>query len=156
MDHILHGALGRGGRQVRATCWVGRSFFGGRCRLTTSRIVRTRAEFHRAVNDPIAGLLIRNRLGIDVFGTNTRIEQVPLGDFQTGDILELDFQFDCRLTRQEYTLTVATQHADGSSQDWLDDVVSFSVADSRDVAGVADLGVKIGIRRPNSGHSDGV
>lgn len=119
-------------------------------------IVRTRAEFQRAVTDPIAGLLIRNRLGIDVFGTNTRIERVPLGDFQTGDILELDFQFDCRLTRQEYTLTVATQHADGSSQDWLDDVVSFSVADSRDVAGIADLGVKIGIRRPNSGHSDGV
>ena len=38
---------------------------------------------------------------------------------------EIEFRFDCRLTRQEYTLTAATQHWDGSSQDWLDDVLEL-------------------------------
>jgi hypothetical protein len=49
------------------------------------------------------------------------------------------FSFDCRLTRQDYTLTVAIQHADGTSQDWRDDVLRFSVADPRDLAGFMDL-----------------
>jgi hypothetical protein len=54
-------------------------------------------------------------------------------------VLEIDFQFVCMLTRQEYTLTVATQHRDGSSQDWLDDVSQFTVVDDKDKAGVANL-----------------
>jgi len=30
-------------------------------------------------------ILIRTRIGIEVYGTNTRLEQVELGDFQPGD-----------------------------------------------------------------------
>ena len=36
-----------------------------------------------------------------------------LGDFQAGDELEVDFGVECWLTPQQYTLTVATQNADG-------------------------------------------
>ncbi|MCL5743008.1 MAG: ABC transporter ATP-binding protein [Acidobacteria bacterium] len=99
--------------------------------------VRVRAEFTEAVEEPVVGILVRNRLGIDVYGTNTRIEQKKLGRFDAGEVLEVDFHFDCRLTRQEYTLTAATQHWDGSSQDWLDDVLAFRGVDPRDIAGFA-------------------
>jgi lipopolysaccharide transport system ATP-binding protein len=109
--------------------------------------VRVRAEFTRAVVEPVVGILVRNRLGIDVYGTNTRIEQRSFGRFDAGDVLEVDFQFDCLLTRQEYTLTAATQHWDGSSQDWLDDVLAFSVVDQRDVAGFAHLKTSIEWRK---------
>jgi ABC-type polysaccharide/polyol phosphate transport system ATPase subunit len=109
--------------------------------------VRVRAEFTRTVVEPVVGILVRNRLGIDVYGTNTRIEQRSFGHFDAGDVLEVDFQFDCLLTRQEYTLTVATQHWDGSSQDWLDDVLSFSVVDQRDVAGFAHLKTRVEWRK---------
>ena len=34
-----------------------------------------------AVSDPMVGILIRTRIGMDVYGTNTRIEQARLGDF---------------------------------------------------------------------------
>ena len=37
-------------------------------------------------------------------------------------MFEVEFTFDCLLTRQDYTLTVATQYREGYSQDWLDDV----------------------------------
>ena len=40
-------------------------------------VVRAKAE--KDLENPVVGILIRNRLGIDVFGTNTRIEQVDLG-----------------------------------------------------------------------------
>jgi lipopolysaccharide transport system ATP-binding protein len=101
--------------------------------------VRVQARFDNDIENPIVGMLIRNRLGIEIFGTNTRIENVDLGAFRSGDVLEIDFQFVCMLTRQEYTLTVATQHRDGSSQDWLDDVSQFTVVDDKDKAGVANL-----------------
>ncbi len=105
--------------------------------------VRVRLRFHAPATDPMVGILVRTRIGIDVYGTNTRIEQKPLGEFQPGDELELDFQFDCWLTPQQYTLTVASQAADGSSHDWLDDAIAFDVVDTRVAAGVANLRAKI-------------
>jgi lipopolysaccharide transport system ATP-binding protein len=101
--------------------------------------VRVRSRFRRAQSDPMVGILIRTRIGMDVYGTNTRIEQVELGEFQPGDELEVDFRLECWLTPQQYTLTVATQSADGSSHDWLDDAIAFDVVDSRVAAGVANL-----------------
>lgn len=87
--------------------------------------IRVRAAARRDLEDPVVGVLIRNRLGIDVFGTNTRIEGIDLGSIPAGELFEVEFTFDCLLTRQDYTLTVATQHREGYSQDWLDDVLSF-------------------------------
>lgn len=105
--------------------------------------VRVRLRFHAAKSDPMVGILIRTRIGIDVYGTNTRIEQQELGDFQAGDELEVDFRLDCWLTPQQYTLTVASQDADGSSHDWLDDAIAFDVVDTRVAAGVANLRAKV-------------
>ncbi|MBC7926757.1 MAG: ABC transporter ATP-binding protein [Bryobacteraceae bacterium] len=98
--------------------------------------VSVSARFQQAVKQPIVGILIRNRLGIEVFGTNTKIEGRELGEFGPGDQLQISFAFTCFLTRQEYTLTVATQHSDGKSQDWLDDALCFTVVDDRDTAGL--------------------
>jgi lipopolysaccharide transport system ATP-binding protein len=105
--------------------------------------VRVRSRFTRAVSDPMVGILIRTRIGMDVYGTNTRIEQTPLGDFQAGDEMEVDFRLESWLTPQSYTLTVATQNADGTSHDWLDDAVAFDVVDTRVAAGVANLRAKV-------------
>jgi hypothetical protein len=109
--------------------------------------VRVAARFKRQVSDPIVGILIRNRLGIDVFGTNTRLEQRELGEFHAGEQLEVEFRFECLLAQQEYTLTAATQYFDGSSQDWLDDVLSFRVVDPKGAAGVASFRTDILCRK---------
>ena len=105
--------------------------------------VRVRSRFHQAKSDPMVGILIRTRIGMDVYGTNTRLERVHLGDFQPGDELEVDFAVECWLTPQQYTLTVATQNADGTSHDWLDDAVAFDVVDTRAAAGVANLRAQV-------------
>ncbi len=108
--------------------------------------IRVLAAAEKDLDEPVVGVLIRNRLGIDVFGTNTRIEGVDLGRVEAGSTFEVDFTFDCLLTRQDYTLTVATQYREGYSQDWLDDVISFSVVDARDVAGLANFKTKVNWR----------
>ena len=101
--------------------------------------VRVRAVFRRDSEQPVVGVLVRNRQGMDVYGTNTRLEGRRLGLFRKGERLQIEFRFECRLAQQEYTLTVATQHWDGSSQDWLDDVLSFRVADEKGAAGVVNF-----------------
>lgn len=119
---------------------------GEPCRSVTGGeavTVRVRSRFHQAKDDPMVGILVRSRIGMEVYGTNTRLEQVELGSFRAGDELEVDFRFECWLTPQEYTLTAATQNADGTSHDWLDDVIAFEVMDTRVAAGVANLRAKV-------------
>ncbi|MFB3777230.1 MAG: ABC transporter ATP-binding protein [Bryobacteraceae bacterium] len=110
-------------------------------------VVRVRARMLKRTSNPVVGILIRNRLGIDVFGTNTRLLMKDFGNFEPGEELEVSFRFDCLLTQQEYTLTVATQHWDGMSQDWLDDVLCFRVVESGGAAGLVNLGTGIEWKR---------
>lgn len=109
--------------------------------------IRVQARAEKDLENPVVGVLIRNRLGIDVWGTNTRIEGVDLGAVTKGESFEVSFGFDCSLTRQDYTLTVATQYPEGYSQDWLDDAIAFSVVDTREVAGLANFKTKVEWRK---------
>lgn len=106
-------------------------------------ILRIRARFMRDVTNPVVGILIRNRIGMDIFGTNSRLEGVDLGSFEAGEEIEIEFEMDCLLSRHEYTVTVAVQYWNGLSQDWLDDVLDFRVEDSKDVAGVLNLNTRV-------------
>jgi homopolymeric O-antigen transport system ATP-binding protein len=108
-----------------------------------SIIVRVRATFQKPVSNPVVGILIRNRIGMDIFGTNTRLERAELGDFEAGEEIEVEFELDCLLSRHEYTVTVAVQYWNGLSQDWLDDVLDFRVEDTKDVAGVLNLNTRV-------------
>lgn len=112
--------------------------------------VEVHARANRDLRDPIVGILVRNRLGMDVFGTNTRIENADLGTVPKGEDIAVRFTFICFLTRGDYTLTVATQNRDGSSQDWLDDALQFTVIDEKDTAGVARFHTEVTWTAPRS------
>lgn len=105
--------------------------------------LRIQARFTKASAEPMVGILIRNRLGVDVFGTNTRIEKLSLGCFEPGSRLALVFEISCLLAAGEYTITAAVQHSDGTSQDWVDDAVMITVVNPRALAGVASLPVRV-------------
>lgn len=114
-------------------------------------IIRIESRFHKTQINPMVGILIRNRIGIEVYGTNTRIDGAELGEFGPGDTLTVEFRFSCWLTPQQYSLPVATQNSDGTSQDWLDDAIVFDVVSLRHAAGVADLRAEV---RWSQGHKD--
>ena len=105
--------------------------------------IRVRIAFRRQRVEPMVGILIRNRIGMEIYGTNTRIENIDLGAFSEGEELDIDVQFVCWLTPQQYTVPVATLYPDGSSHVWLDDVISFVVVSPRQAAGVTDLRAQI-------------
>ncbi len=91
--------------------------------------------------------MIRTRVGLDVYGTNTELEKVKAGPCAPGDVLQFEFRFRCDLCPGEYTLTAASHDPDGTAHDWIDDAVAFVVADSRYTAGVANLRAKVAFTR---------
>src|ERR1051326_5879000 len=109
--------------------------------------IRATIRYHEAVEDPVVGIMIRTRVGSEVYGTNTELEQVKVGPCAAGETVRLDFAFRCDLCNNEYTLTVASHDRDGTAHDWLDDALAFVVADSRYTAGVANLRAKVTVSK---------
>lgn len=107
--------------------------------------VRVVVRFDRDVDDPVVGIMIRTRIGMEVFGTNTLLENLKLGPRRAGETIHVTFAFDCDLCPREYTLTAASHDPDGMWHDWLEDAVVFSVTDSRYTAGVANLRAKVSV-----------
>jgi len=101
--------------------------------------IRIQVRFAAAVEDPVVGILIRTRIGFEVYGTNTELEQVALGPRLAGDTMEILFRFPCHLCPREYTVTAASHDKDGVWHDWVEDGVAVAVADHRYTAGVARL-----------------
>jgi lipopolysaccharide transport system ATP-binding protein len=107
--------------------------------------VRVTIRFEREVADPVVGMLIRTRIGLNVYGTNTELEQLRFGPCLAGETVDVTFAFRCELCPGEYTLTVASHDPDGVWHDWLEDAVAISVTDSRYTAGVANLRAKVDV-----------
>jgi len=110
--------------------------------------VRVGVRFHAAVPDPVVGMMIRTRIGLNVYGTNTELERVKLGPCCAGDARDIRFTFSCDLCPGEYTLTAASHDPDGVWHDWLEDAVAFAVSDDRYTAGVANLRARVTAARP--------
>lgn len=101
--------------------------------------VKLRVRFAAEVEDPVVGILIRARSGMNVYGTNTELERLRFGPCAAGEILEVVYGFRCDLCPEEYAITVASHDPDGVWHDWMEDAVAVTVTDTRYTAGVANL-----------------
>lgn len=102
-------------------------------------VVKVRVHFHAAVESPVVGIMIRTRVGLNVYGTNTELERLSLGPYAAGDTIEISFAFRAELCPGDFTLTAASHDPDGVWHDWLEDAVAFAITDDRYTAGVANL-----------------
>src|SRR4029079_10282407 len=75
------------------------------------------------IQDLTVGILIRDRLGNDVYGTNTYHQQIEIPPCQVGSIVEVVFRLALNLGPGEYHLTVAAHTFDVhvyDSFDWIE------------------------------------
>src|SRR5579883_1101627 len=49
--------------------------------------IRATVRFEAAVEDPVIGIMIRTRIGLNVYGTNTELEGIHAGPTRAGDTL---------------------------------------------------------------------
>jgi lipopolysaccharide transport system ATP-binding protein len=92
--------------------------------------VRCRVHFAAPLRAPTVGVLIRDRLGNDVFGTNTYHAAPITQAFEAGDELEVEFEITLNLGVGPYTLTVAVHSLTThllDNYDWWDKVIAFEM-----------------------------
>jgi lipopolysaccharide transport system ATP-binding protein len=109
--------------------------------------IRVAVRYETPVENPVIGMLIRTRIGLNVYGTNTELERIVFGPCSVGETVVATFAFRCELCPGEYTLTIASHDPDGVWHEWLEDAVAFSVGDSRYTAGVANLRADVSVVR---------
>jgi lipopolysaccharide transport system ATP-binding protein len=116
--------------------------------------VRMRVLFHRDIKNPVFGFLIRNRHGVQVYGTNTEQQQLSLGEVSKGDSVEIAFTFDCWLGTDFYSISCAAHssaiYEEGIGYDWLDGALFFRVTSPILIEGLVNLNASATVRRLES------
>jgi lipopolysaccharide transport system ATP-binding protein len=107
--------------------------------------IRVAVRYAAAVEDPVVGIMIRTRIGMEVYGTNTELERVQVGPCRGGDVRVVEFRFRCELCPGRYTLTAASHDPDGVWHDWMEDAAAFTVSADRYTAGVANLRARVSV-----------
>ena len=94
-------------------------------------IIRIQCVSHVLVDDLTVGILIRDRLGNDVFGTNTWHHGINLQEIEPDRMLCVDFYFPhLHLGAGSYSLAVALHKSDAhvaGNYDWWDRALVFQV-----------------------------
>ena len=103
--------------------------------LTANVTVR----FERQVDEPVIGFLIRNRVGIHAYGTNTQEQQIRFGAIRSGEVVTVQFAFRCWLGIDDYSISFAVHSLEGQAYDWLDGALFFRVVSATLTEGVANL-----------------
>ena len=106
-------------------------------------VLRMRVLFNREVENPIFGFLIRSQYGIQVYGTNTEQQHISFDRVERGEIVEVNFTFDCSLGTDWYSISSAvhssTSVSDGVCYDWLDGALFFRVMSPILIEGLVNL-----------------
>jgi len=109
-------------------------------------------EAREAVQDPTVGVLIRDRLGNDVFGTNTFYQRTSVGNLVAGDRCEVIFKLCLNIAPGCYSLTVAAHSGKdhlSDNFDWQDNAVVFQIMPGNEptAVGVARLPLSVAVHR---------
>jgi lipopolysaccharide transport system ATP-binding protein len=102
-------------------------------------LLRMSVRFQAAVPQPLAGFLLRNRLGEDITGVNTSIIGSPLPSAKAGSIFTLDFQIRLPLLQPgNYYFTVGISngtHEDFTVCDLVENVATLAIKQKQYVYG---------------------
>lgn len=109
--------------------------------------VRMRVRFRADVEDPVCGVLIRNRHGIHIYGTNTQLQEIEFGPVRQDEIVEVTFAMNCRLAPDSYSIAVAAHSPAAVSFDWIDGAEVFHVMSAMAIEGVINLEATATVRR---------
>ena len=104
--------------------------------------VKMRIRARETVLEPIFAFTIKNLKGIEICGTNTTMEKIPVPTMHSGDEHIVTFTQRIDLQGGEYLLSLGcTGYQDGMFRVFhrLYDVISLTVVSSRDTVGYYDM-----------------
>jgi lipopolysaccharide transport system ATP-binding protein len=111
------------------------------------------------INSPTIGISLRDRLGYEVYGTNTHLLGETIPALKAGDSLTVSFTVPFNIGPGDYTLTAAihsgVDHLE-ECYDWADKFLAFKVIPSsdQDSQGIVRLPVTVKHEVSETGFSD--
>ncbi|VVB88180.1 Uncharacterised protein [uncultured archaeon] len=110
--------------------------------------IQLKIQFHEDAINPIAGYIIRDIDGREVYNTNTLWNNLILGEFKKNDTFEISFLQRMILNNGLYFITVALAYSDAKQlYDWHDNVIEFEVKNNKKYCEIVDLQTEIKINR---------
>jgi lipopolysaccharide transport system ATP-binding protein len=111
--------------------------------------LRVHLKANEDVDKVVLGILIRDRFGQDIFGTNTHHLKKIIA-MKAGTVLSYEFDFHLNIGAGKYTLTSAVHRDDthiNESYHWYDNILRFEVLGSKENMFIGlsklDVGLKI-------------
>jgi lipopolysaccharide transport system ATP-binding protein len=116
-----------------------------------SASIHLEAVFHEDLDNPTVGVMIRDRVGYDVFGTNTHLLNIDTGSFKRGQKATFKFDFNMDLGLGEYTVSPAIHMGLTHMEDcfhWIDRALIFEVVSTHHYfLGVSPLKPEFSVQR---------
>jgi len=108
--------------------------------------------FGSSIENPTVGILIRDRLGNDVFGTNTYHLKTAQYCYHAGEMVAVKFALPLNLGIGNYSLSIAVHSGEThleNNYDWWDQCIVFQVIPNNSFSfiGLAALPVEVEIKR---------
>ncbi len=101
---------------------------------------------NKEIENPIIGIRVRDSAGVEVLGTNTKIEKVKVGLIKSGNNRVVNWRIPNILSDGNYVLDSAILHEDSITvADWWDDAKKFRIAKDRHLPYPIDPGYKLTI-----------
>ena len=112
--------------------------------------IRMKILFHEDIKDPIFAFSIKNKLGIEITGTNTMFENCETGLCRAGETCIVSFTQPVMLQGGEYLISFGcTGFGNDELQVYhrLYDICNFLVVTSKDTVGYYDMGSEVTLEK---------
>lgn len=118
-------------------------------------VIRCRVRFRKSMDNPTVGILVRDRMGGDVFGINSFHLGAATPACAPGDTLEAAFSLVLNLGPGNYSLSVAVHPGDShliENCDWWDRCLVFQVVPGSgpSFVGLASLPAEVEVKKETS------
>ncbi len=115
-------------------------------------VLHCSVAFYKDMENPTVGILLRDRMGNDVYGTNTSHLGHKMMQVQSGDCLDFSFSLSLNIGVGNYSFCVAVHSGDSHLEencDWWDRCLAIQViaGEEPSFVGVAALPTKVDITR---------
>ncbi|MBQ9444520.1 MAG: ABC transporter ATP-binding protein [Lachnospiraceae bacterium] len=104
--------------------------------------VKVKVRFHADISEPIIAVSIKNRMGVEITGTNTMFEKLSTGECKDGDEMTAVFTQRMMLQGGDYLISLGlVGYREGSFTVYhrLYDIFNVQVISSKDTVGYYDM-----------------
>jgi ABC-type polysaccharide/polyol phosphate transport system ATPase subunit len=108
---------------------------------------RLRVQFAEEIDNPVFGIMIRNRFGVEAFGANTNLMKLETGNFTPNSEVEVVFEVELNLGHGSYQLSFAVHTPENHVYDYRVDCAVIEVLGAEESIGIAPLPASCAIQR---------